>query len=428
MKYIILILITAFFISCNNNDIAFKEGRWEGQIDTGINNLNLVIDYDGSDAYLSIAEQGLIKVKVSQLTINKKLIKFNLNIAQTVINFEGERIISENNDVEVIKGSYLQNGQKRDFNLSYKGPIPAEKEYDILKDSGSDKIIVINRDEIQLSAKLRIPFQDNSNWVALIIPGSGPTDGDGNSKLLNGDNNSLLRLANALSDNGIVSLRVDKRGTGISSDFIINEEEQDFSILIDDVKAWVLKIKEMYPEKKLAIIGHSQGSLVSMIVANEIGCDSLISISASGYPIDETLIKQLSIVSEDYYNQGKMIISELKKGNLVENVPASLHLFFRPSVQPFLISYMKYNPQEVIKKADYPILLIQGGNDSQTSKEDVIKLYDFNPNSKLVIIEKMNHLLRDVDTVIENQMTYGEDRLALSPSLINEIMIFIDSI
>ncbi len=428
MKYLLSILLSILIISCNNNEVPLKQGRWEGLIDTGIKDMSLVIDYDGNDAFISIAEQGLINVKVDQLTINNKIIKFNLNIAQTIINFEGNRVIADDKETEEIKGSYLQNGQKRDFNLLYSGLTPKEKDFDLLIDSGSDKTILLDRVNLQLSARLRIPYQENSNWVALIVPGSGPTDGDGNSKLLNSDNNSLLRLANALSDNGIVSLRIDKRGTGISSNKIINEEEQDFSILIEDVKAWINNLKQLYPEKKIVIIGHSQGSLVSMIAANELGCDALISISASGYPIDETLKKQLSMFSKDFYEQGSIIISELKKGNLFENVPASLHLFFRPSVQPFLISYMKYNPQEVIKSAKYPILIIQGAMDSQTSIDDANKLNISNKNSKLVVIDNMNHLLRDVENAIENKMTYGEDRLALSPSLIDEIMIFLETI
>lgn len=427
MKYIYFLLISAFLISCNDIEI-LREGRWKGQIDTGINNLNFVLDSIDGEAYLTIAEQGLIKVKVSNLSVSKKLIKFNLNIAQTTIYFEGKRIKLDNSEKEKIEGAYLQNGQKRDFNLSYIGPIPKEKEFDILKESGIDETIVLNKDNIKLSARLRKPFNDDSKWVALIVPGSGPTDGDGNSKVLSGDNNSLLRLSNALSDNGIASLRIDKRGTGLSSNIAIKEEEQDFSMFIDDTKSWLIKLKEIYPNKKIVVIGHSQGSLVSMIAANDIGCDAFISISASGYPIDETLIKQLSMFNKDIYETGINIIKELKTGNRVDTVPPSLSLLFRVSVQPFLISYMKYNPQEVIKNASYPILLVQGARDSQTGVDDANQLYNSNSNSKLVIIEKMNHLLRDVDNEIENKMSYGEDRLPLSPSLSKEIMTFLNSI
>ncbi|MBH9787677.1 alpha/beta hydrolase, partial [Clostridioides difficile] len=49
--------------------------------------------------------------------------------------------------------------------------------------------------------------------VALIIAGSGPTDKDGNSALA-GKNNSLKMLAEGLAQQGIATVRYDKRGLG----------------------------------------------------------------------------------------------------------------------------------------------------------------------------------------------------------------------
>jgi len=428
VKNVFLILLTTLIISCNSEEVSFKEGRWEGLINTGITNLNLILDYDGNDAYLSIAEQGIIKLKVSDLTINNKIIKFSINVGQTLINFEGNRNLSSEDNKDKINGKFFQNGQIKDFSLSYIGDIPFEKPFDILKPSGDDKILYLNKDNIKLSARHRIPYKDSNKWAALIVAGSGPTDGDGNSKILNGDNNSLLRLSNALCDFGIPSIRIDKRGTGFSSDSIIKEEDQDFSVLIDDVKDWLYKLKEIYPNRKIVVMGHSQGSLVSMVASNAIGCDAFVSISATGFTIDETLKKQLNIYNKEFRDKSNFILDELKKGNLVNQVPKTLYTFFRPSVQPFLISYMKYDPIDVINKSKYPILIIQGAKDSQTSVEDANMLYNNCTNCDLTIIENMNHLLRNVDNLIEDKMTYNEDRLPISKELIENIIDFLTKI
>jgi hypothetical protein len=50
--------------------------------------------------------------------------------------------------------------------------------------------------------------------VVIIIAGSGPTDRDGNNPMMK--NNSLKLLAEALTNNGIATLRYDKRGVGES--------------------------------------------------------------------------------------------------------------------------------------------------------------------------------------------------------------------
>ena len=59
--------------------------------------------------------------------------------------------------------------------------------------------------------------QESGYPVVLIIPGSGPTDMDGNSAALPGKNNSLKYLAEGLAGKGIASLRYDKRGIASSA-------------------------------------------------------------------------------------------------------------------------------------------------------------------------------------------------------------------
>lgn len=56
----------------------------------------------------------------------------------------------------------------------------------------------------------------------------------------------------------------------------------------------------------------------------------------------------------------KSINDSLKAGKEVSNIPMGLMTLFRPSVQPYLISWYRYNPQEVIAKLRQPVLILQG--------------------------------------------------------------------
>ena len=76
----------------------------------------------------------------------------------------------------------------------------------------NERPVVLNTSTGALKGKMVTPNQESGYPVVLIIPGSGPTDMDGNSAALPGKNNSLRYLAEGLAGKGIASLRYDKRG------------------------------------------------------------------------------------------------------------------------------------------------------------------------------------------------------------------------
>ena len=62
-----------------------------------------------------------------------------------------------------------------------------------------------------------------------------------------------------------------------------------------------------------------------------------------------------------------------------------LMTLFRPSVQPYLISWYRYNPQEVIAKLRQPVLILQGDKDVQVSEEDAKLLKQSLPKAQFQI-------------------------------------------
>jgi len=270
---------------------------------------------------------------------------------------------------------------------------------------------------------LTLPKTKNPVPVALIIAGSGPTDRNGNNPMMK--NESLRLLAYGLAENQIASLRFDKRGIAESKEAAKEEADVRFEDFINDAKQWITLLKKDKRFSKVFVIGHSEGSLIGMIAArNE--ADGFISIAGAGKVANEILKEQLAkqppVVKEASYP----IIDSLVMGHQVKNVNPMLFALFRPSIQPYLISWFKYNPQNEIKQLSIPILILQGTNDLQVSTGDAQLLANANTKAKLVLIDSMNHVLKivDGDTNV-NIATYSNPALHIATELIEQIVIFI---
>ncbi len=67
----------------------------------------------------------------------------------------------------------------------------------------------------------------------------------------------------------------------------------------------------------------------------------------------------------------QQITSDLRAGKTVSNVDPSLYLSYRPSVQPYLISWFRYDPATEIAKLHLPVLIVQGTTDFQVGRRSM---------------------------------------------------------
>lgn len=275
--------------------------------------------------------------------------------------------------------------------------------------------IQLSTDTGTIYGTVTLPDSDAAVPVVLIIAGSGPTDRDGNSPLISGKNDSLKMIAYELAQKGIASVRYDKRGIGESSKAMKSEEDLVFDDYINDAAGWVQVLRDDKRFSKVAILGHSEGSLIGMVAAERSKVDAYISVAGCGYSMYDTLKRQLSAEPKDVYNECMRIMDELKKGNTVSDVSNGYYSLFRPSVQPYLISEFKYDPAVEIKKLNIPVLIIQGNTDLQVTVDDAKMLYTSKPDATLKIIDGMNHVLKDAPSDQDkNIATYGNPKLPLS--------------
>ncbi|MEZ4841955.1 MAG: alpha/beta hydrolase [Flavobacteriaceae bacterium] len=270
-----------------------------------------------------------------------------------------------------------------------------------------------------------IPQNFSKGKIVILIPGSGPTDRNGNQPGFT--NNSLKLLAEALYKNNIASFRYDKSVLHSIKNKDFKEEDISFNDFIDDAVSVVKYFKNDERFSSIIIAGHSQGSLVGMIAAT--GADAFISLAGAGRSIDlvfqEQLLNQAPALKDDIAKT----LDSLRVGKIDKNYNKLLSAIFRESVQPFLISWIKHNPQVEIQKLTIPVLIVNGTKDIQVKVEDAELLHKNAKFSKLVIVENMNHVLKEIDGGInENMSSYNKPELPLSTQLVDEMIAFILSI
>ena len=263
--------------------------------------------------------------------------------------------------------------------------------------------------------------------VALIIAGSGPTDRDGNSAMLAGKNNSLKMLAQSLATANIASLRFDKRGIAASAAAGPKEADLRFENYVDDAAAWVEQLRHDKRFSTFTIIGHSEGALIGAIATARTHPNAFISVAGVGRSAGLVLREQINgKLPVQLFQANEKILRELEAGRTTEDVPPALKSMYRASVQPYLISWFKYNPVEVVASIKEPILICQGTTDIQVAVEEAEALKKASPTAKLVIIQGMNHVLKTVPTdTVKQTASYSDPALPINVELMKSIIEFV---
>jgi pimeloyl-ACP methyl ester carboxylesterase len=274
---------------------------------------------------------------------------------------------------------------------------------------------------------LTTPPGMNKVPVVLIIPGSGPTDRNGNSTL--GVNaNTYKMIADSLQKEGIASLRYDKRGVAESAAALENEDSLTFDDGVNDAIGFTKMLKQYWRFTKVVLLGHSEGSLIGMRVAEQEKVDGYISVAGVAQRADKIIETQFKAQSKELSGQAKVYFDSLLKGYSV-HVPdneVALASVFRTSAQGYIRSWLHYTPEDEIKKLTIPILILQGTTDIQVAEKEAKKLAKAAPDATLTIIDGMNHVLKQApEDRAGNGATYTNPDLPLSPGLMPAITSFV---
>jgi pimeloyl-ACP methyl ester carboxylesterase len=278
-----------------------------------------------------------------------------------------------------------------------------------------------------LHGTLESPATPDKSVCVLILPGSGPTDRDGNSLGLPGKNDSLKKVAEDLAHRDISSVRIDKRGIGASKAAGPKEENLRFDTYVEDAVAWIEFLQGPQGFKNVIILGHSEGALIGVVAAVKKPVAGYISLAGTSRRASVLLREQLATkLTPELITESNIILQQLDQGTQVKKVSSALDPLFRKSVQPYLISWFKYSPTEEIAKLTCPGLIVQGTTDIQIAFTDAEALHAARSGSKLVKIEGMNHVLKKVASDQTAQISsYSDPSLPLHPGLMAPISQFI---
>lgn len=302
--------------------------------------------------------------------------------------------------------------------------------------SAQQREVVVECEWGNISATIDMP-DAGSNTAVLIVAGSGPTDRNGNSGA--GLNTySYKMLGEALAESGYAVMRYDKRGIGGSPIPAEDIPSLVFEDYIDDARACA-KFLRAEGFERVVVAGHSEGGLIALQLAAEEACclDGVVLLCAPGYNMAEILNFQLSQQLVPAYMglmvKSTAIINSLKAGRMVaqEDIPAELMSLFHPTVQPFIISNMRYEPTELAAKCRVPMLIVSGGRDIQVSVSNGERLHGANPAAEHRMFENMTHVLKDADTsdrMMQVMGIYTNANLAITETLAPAIVEFINNI
>lgn len=267
--------------------------------------------------------------------------------------------------------------------------------------------------------------------VVLIIPGSGPTDRDGNSPL--GVKAAPYRLlAEALGKRGISSVRIDKRGLFGSKAAIADPNRVTIADYAADAHAWAASARAATGADCVWLLGHSEGAIIALTAGQKPdGICGIIAVSSPGRRLGPIMRDQLSAnpANAPILEPAMAALDALEAGKPVDasRLPAPLLPLFNAAVQPFLMDLLAQDPARLAASLQVPLLIVQGDKDLQVSVEDAKLLAAAQPAGKLAVLPGVNHVLKSVasDDRAANLGAYADPSLPIAASVVEAIAGFV---
>ncbi|MFB9831427.1 alpha/beta hydrolase family protein [Actinoallomurus acaciae] len=139
----------------------------------------------------------------------------------------------------------------------------------------ADREVVFTADGTTTYGTLHVPQHRAGQRLraALLLPGSGPTDRDGDQPPASSPD-TLAQLADALDKDGIATLRFDKYGTGRTGlgAYQDHPEELDYPAFVRQARAAYESLRDQ-PETDphaLLVVGHSEGAMTGLLLSGTV--------------------------------------------------------------------------------------------------------------------------------------------------------------
>ena len=270
----------------------------------------------------------------------------------------------------------------------------------------------------------------NARHVVIIVPGSGPVDRNGNGPQAGLRSDTYRLLAEALAEEGISSIRIDKRGFFGSADAIADPNDATIASYADDALGWVEEARETASCVWLA--GHSEGGLVALVASTRSvnGLCGVILLATAGRPISQVMMEQLRAnpANVSLLPDLQSIVGDLEAGRTrpMDQIPPVLHGMFNPGLQRYMVDLFSYDPVSVAQRWSGPTLILQGDSDIQVKLQDAELLEQAIPHAERRDLAGATHMLKP-DVPGQPFATYTDPGWPLHPDVAPAIASFVET-
>ena len=292
------------------------------------------------------------------------------------------------------------------------------------KDAARQKALPTSEFNINQNIKgtLKIVESNRPSPLVIFVPDQGVVDRNGND--MRSRHYAYQQLADSLFERGVSSYRYDKRTfTQVKNRRVDNNTLFDDFFM--DLKKVIASLADDNRFSKIILLGHGQGSLVSMLALDQ-DIDGFISIAGSALPIDDVIVEQIKLQQPGLDKVARATFDQVKsQDKVVNDVERDLMSILNPSIQPFMKSWMQYNPEKLAQEINLPVLVLHGSKDRQVNTRQADLLHAAFSNSELKVIDNMNHIFKIVgnDEVVASK-SYIDPNFPINKKLINVVTAF----
>ena len=378
MKNLLLILLLFLLPVIGSAQSKGLDGSWNGTLEAGGQKLRIVVTVTKSDAgtyagKFESLDQGAT-VPFDTVTLDGDNAKFEVKAAGIIY----EAVL--NKDRTELIGTFKQGGQEIPLTFERSEPTPAAKPSPTPEPSPTPKPdysapadAPYTAEEVQvktpmghtLVGTLTLPTgAGKAKPVAAIITVSGSGRQDRDSNLGFGGYRPFRQLADALGRRGIAVLRMDDRGTGASGGTFKGSTSADFA---EDIRAGLayLRTRPEIDARRLGVLGHSEGALITpMVAVKEPDLKAIVLLAGVAEPARSALAFQI----KNLYDHDLKLTPE-KRAELIAAIPQRIEGMM--AADPWMKFFIEYDPAATMRKVKTPVLILTGQNDKQAVPEQV---------------------------------------------------------
>ena len=268
---------------------------------------------------------------------------------------------------------------------------------------------------LTLAGAYATPDAEGPFPAALLLPGSGPLDRDGNIKQVS--LNVSRDLAGLLARVGWASFRFDKRGVAESEGEYLPTGFVDELADAEAARDWLLARDDT---STVVVIGHSAGALHAAELAGPTpAVEGAILLAATAKTGEETLRWQAAQIGDKIVPGPVKTLMRLfrtdvlkQQDGAIRKLKATTHDVARIQLQKVNAKWMRefidYDPKVALAAASAPILAITGAKDVQVDPADLPVIAATARHAQSLEVPDLDHILRHEPKPFSNPRHYGK--------------------